>query len=297
MNAWKFVGSLLVVAMLAGCSGTPDSTAAEETTDEQTTASDDAGSNGDSQFDFSDERDPLETVNRHIWNLNRNVIDRYLVSPAATVYEKVPKPLRWGIYNMTDNLTEPASTVNNLLQGKGTSSLVSASRFVLNSTVGLFGFFDVATEMGLEQDRETFGETMAVYGSPNGPYVMLPGLGPTVVIDRGGDFVDEFYSPTMFLSFQANLARFILRGLEQRIELREVEPILENSLDEYAFVRESYFSYWEDKVYDGDPPRGDRWDDDFDDDWGDEGWEDDSWEDENNALAWQSVKRKVRSAR
>lgn len=297
MKAWKFVGSLLIAVMLAGCSGTPDSTAADETDSEQTTASESADGSGESQFDFSDERDPLEAVNRHMWNLNRNVIDRYVVSPAATVYEKVPKPLRWGIYNMTDNLTEPASAVNNLLQGKGTSSLVSASRFVLNSTVGLFGFFDVATEMGLEQDRETFGETMAVYGSPNGPYVMLPGLGPTVVIDRGGDFVDEFYSPTMFLSFQANLARFILRGLEQRIELREVEPILENSLDEYAFVRESYFSYWEDKVYDGEAPRGDRWDDDFDDDWGDEGWEDDSWDDQSNALAWQSVKRSVRSSR
>ncbi|MGX5913425.1 MlaA family lipoprotein [Aliidiomarina sp. Khilg15.8] len=294
MNAWKIVGSVLFAAMLAACSGTPESDAERETTAAKEAAAD---ASGEPQFDFQDERDPLETLNRHVWDLNRNVIDRYLISPAATVYEKVPKPLRWGIYNMTDNLTEPASAVNNLLQGKGKSSLVSASRFVLNSTFGLFGFFDVATEMGLKQDRETFGETMAVYGSPNGPYVMLPGLGPTVVIDRGGDFVDELYSPTMFLSFKANLARFILRGLEQRIELRDVEPILDNSLDEYAFVRESYFSYWEDKVYDGDPPRGNRWDDDFEDDWDNDDWGDDSWDEQTNAEAWQEVKRNAYAPR
>lgn len=294
MKAWKIAGSVLLAAMLAACSGTPEQDAERETTAAKEAAAD---ASGEPQFDFRDERDPLETVNRHMWNFNRNVLDRYLVSPAATVYEKVPKPLRWGIYNMTDNLTEPASAVNNLLQGKGKSSLVSASRFVLNSTVGLFGFFDVATEMGLQQDRETFGETMAVYGSPDGPYLMLPGLGPTVVIDRGGDFVDEFYSPTVFLSFHTNLARFILRGLEQRIQLREVEPILDNSLDEYAFVRESYFSYWEDKVYDGDPPRGNRWDDDFDDDWGDDDWNDDGWDEQSNAQAWQEIKRSERAPR
>jgi phospholipid-binding lipoprotein MlaA len=292
MKAWKYVGSIVMAAMLTACSGTPDSEPDRETTAAKEAA---AETGGEPQFDFRDERDPLEGFNRHMWNLNRNVIDRYIVSPAATAYEKVPKPLRWGIYNMTDNLTEPASAVNNLLQGKGKSSLVSVGRFVFNSTLGLFGFFDVATEMGLEQDRETFGETMAVYGSPNGPYVMLPGLGPTVVIDRGGDFVDEFYSPTMFLSFQANLARFILRGLDQRIELREVEPILDNSLDEYAFVRESYFSYWEDKVYDGDPPRGNRWDDDFEDGWEDDDWEDDGWDEQSNAQAWQEVKRNGRA--
>ncbi|RUO26350.1 hypothetical protein CWE09_06470 [Aliidiomarina minuta] len=274
MKSWRLIFCLIGIFFVAGCSSTPDNNEQEE-----------AGQ----EFEFGDERDPFEEFNRRMWSLNRNILDPFFITPAANVYSKTPQPVRRGIYNMTENLTEPPSVVNNLLQGKPKSAVVSVGRFVVNSTVGLLGFFDVATHMGLEQDRETFGETLAVYGTPDGPYVMLPGLGPTVVIDRGGDFVDELYSPTMYLNFYVNVARFALRGLEQRIQLQEVEGILENSLDEYSFVRETYFSYWQDKVYDGDPPREDRWDQDYDDDWDD--WDDDGWESGEDAFAWQLIKR------
>lgn len=279
---------------LVACSSTPDDEAVPQAQQDQIQPE----HTNEPQFDFRDERDPMEEFNRRMWSFNRNILDPFIVSPAATAYSYVPRPLRSGLYNMTENLTEPASVVNNLLQGKPKSSVVSVGRFVVNSTVGLLGFFDVATHVGLEQDREAFGETLAYWGTPDGPYVMLPGLGPTVVVDRGGDLVDGLYSPTTFMNVYITAARLVVRGLEQRLELREVEPMLENSLDEYAFVRDVYFSYWQDKVYDGDPPREDRWDQDIDgwDDWDDEGWaqidwSSRGWQRSDDAWAWQSMKR------
>ncbi|RAK00782.1 VacJ family lipoprotein [Aliidiomarina maris] len=293
--------------MLAACSSTPDEQAVEPAEGDQPQAE---HAMSEPEFDFRDERDPWEEFNRRMWSLNRNILDPFFITPAANAYAYVPQPVRTGLYNITENLTEPASVVNNLLQWKPKASLVSAGRFVVNSTVGLLGFFDVASHVGLEQERETFGETLAVWGTPDGPYVMLPGLGPTVVIDRGGDLVDDLYSPTQFINIYLTAARFLIRGLEQRLELREVEPMLENSLDEYAFVRDVYFSYWQDKVYDGEPPRDDRWDQDldgWDDDWDDGGWAQvestdvqwqshdwivQGWPDSDHAWAWQMLKRR-----
>lgn len=296
MKSWfKLPMVAVVMSLLAACSSTPDDQAVEQAEDDQVQAEHTAG---EPDFDFRDERDPWEEFNRRMWSLNRNILDPFFITPVATAYSHVPRPVRTGLYNMTENLTEPASVVNNLLQWKPKSSAVSAGRFVVNTTIGLLGFFDVATHMGLEQDRETFGETLAVWGTPDGPYVMLPGLGPTVVIDRGGDLVDDYYSPTQFFNLYVTIARFTVRGLEQRLELREVEPMLENSLDEYAFVRDVYFSYWQDKVYDGDPPREDRWDQDLDDwdDWDDDGWAHidwaaQGWSSREDAWAWQTLKR------
>lgn len=295
MKLWIKLSVTAVLALgMVACSSTPDDEAVPQAQEDQIQPED----AGELEFDFRDERDPMEDFNRRMWSLNRNVLDPYILSPAASAYSYVPRPLRSGLYNMTENLTEPASVVNNLLQGKPKASFVSVGRFVVNTTVGLLGFFDVATSMGIEQEREAFGETLAYWGTPDGPYVMLPGMGPTVVIDRGGDLVDGFYSPTTFMNIYVTAASFIVRGLEQRLELREVEPMLENSLDEYAFVRDVYFSYWQDKVYDGDPPREDRWDQDLDDwdDWDDGGWaqvdwSSRGWQSSDDAWAWQSLKR------
>ena len=297
MKTWlKLSAAAVVTVALLGCSSTPDDEAVARASDDQIQPE---HASDEPVFDFRDERDPLEEFNRRMWSFNRNILDPFFFSPLATAYSHVPTPVRSGLYNMTENLTEPASVVNNLLQWKPKASAVSVGRFVVNSTVGLLGFFDVATQIGLEQARETFGETLAVWGTPDGPYVMLPGLGPTVVTDRGGDFVDDLYSPTQFINFYLTVARMAIRGLEQRIELREVEPMLENSLDEYAFVRDVYFSYWQDKVYDGEPPRDERWDQDLDDDWDD--WDEGGWairdpvsrgwQDNDDAWAWQAIKR------
>ncbi|RTE86774.1 VacJ family lipoprotein [Lysobacter sp. N42] len=233
-------------------------------------------------FDFSDPRDPFESINRPLWDFNRDTLDPYLILPVANAYEHVPSPIRRGLYNMTDNLNEPASFVNNILQLKMKDAFTTVGRFAINSTIGLLGFFDVADKWGIKEQKETFGETLAVYGMPAGPYVMLPAAGPTVLADRGGDFVDDFIWPAPVLSWQVSAARLLFRGLEQRIELKQLEPMLDNSLDEYSFVREAYFSYWRDKVYDGNPPvEEDTWEDEWNNDWESE-WES-SWPEETGS--------------
>lgn len=246
------IAALAVLLVISGCTATPTDVHAE--------------------FDFSDDRDPFEDFNRKMWEFNRDVLDPYVALPLANAYANVPRSARRGLYNMTENLLEPASIVNNTLQGKGKPAAQSFGRLLINTTFGVFGFFDVASKMGVGLEKESFGETLAVYGVPDGPYLMLPGLGPTVVIDRGGDFVEGYILPLSFVSLPVTLTRFAIRGLEQRIELKNFEVMLENSIDEYAFVREAYFSSWLNKVHDGNPPLHDDWDawDEWEESWNDE---------------------------
>ena len=251
-NLWM-LGALVMTLGLAGCSTTPDDP-------------------------YADERDPFEDVNRDLWDFNQD-LDEWVISPAADVYGTIPKPVRDGLYNVVDNLDEPSSTVNNILQWKLTDAGVSISRFVINSTVGLLGFFDVAEKIGLDKRQEGFGEVLASWGVMDGPYVMLPGLGPTVVVDRGGDYVDGTYFPFDLLSTPVNIARWTIYGLETRIRLRDQEQVLENSLDSYAFVREAYFQNWQDKVYDGNPPVDEEFDD-YDDSY----YEDDAYFEEDDSF-------------
>lgn len=281
MKRLFIIASLLF--LLAGCSSVPDAdTQPQSTQPENTMQVSDAVSNSvanstndEPDFDFRDPRDPFESINRPLWDFNRNTLDPYLIQPVANAYEHVPSPIRRGLYNMTDNLNEPASFVNNLLQLKMKDAFSTVGRFAINSTVGLLGFFDVAEKWGISEQKETFGETLAVYGVTTGPYIMLPGAGPTVVTDRGGDFVDDLVWPAPILSWQVSAARLVFRGLEQRIELKQLEPMLENSLDEYSFVREAYFSYWQDKVHDGNPPQeSSTWEDEWNNEWDSE-WETD----------------------
>lgn len=246
-------------------------------------------------FDFGDERDPFENFNRALWDFNRNKLDPYILLPVANTYEKVPSVLRKGIYNLTDNLKEPVNFINNLLQLKMGDAATNVGRFFMNTTMGFLGFFDVAGSVGIHEQKESFGETLSVYGVPQGPYIMLPGAGPTVLIDRGGDLADSFFWPSLIYGWQFSVVKYALRGLEQRIELKQLEPMLENSLDEYSFVREAYFSYWLDKVHDGNAPTDDMWDDPWDDEWQD-GWNDE--ENYNpsaavqfNLQSWQRIKQ------
>src|SRR5690554_2464956 len=213
----KKILAIAAVALLAsGCASTPEKDA------------------------WADSRDPFETVNRDLWDFNQELDDAVL-RPAAKAYSHVPKPLRWGLLNMVENLDDFSSVVNNLLQGKLADANVSLWRFTFNSTLGIGGFFDVATEMGLSRREEGFGEVLASYGVADGPFLMLPAMGPTVPVDRGGDFVDGMYFPLDNLNGPLSVARWVVKGLEARIQLIELEPMLEDSLDPYSFVKESYF--------------------------------------------------------
>lgn len=250
--------------LLSACSTTPK----QETHDVQL-------EQAEAEFDFTDERDPFEDFNRTMWDFNRHKLDPYVILPMANTYEKVPSVLRQGFYNFTDNLEEPINLVYNLLQLKISHAAANLGRFVMNTGFGFLGFFDVATSVGLVPKKETIGETLYVYGVPEGPYFMLPAAGPSVILDTGGELADTFIWPS-FMGWQFTVAKYLLRGLDKRIEMKQLEPVLANSLDEYSFVREAYFSHWYDKVYDGNVPAGNMWDEPWDNDW------DSQWDEEWN---------------
>jgi len=288
-----WIWAVLLTVALSGCASVPE--ADDRVAFDNAALTDAAVEGAQPDFDFSDERDPFEDFNRALWDFNRNKLDPYILLPVANTYEKVPSVLRKGIYNLTDNLKEPVNFINNLLQLKMGDAATNVGRFFMNTTMGFLGFFDVASSVGIHEQKESFGETLSVYGVPQGPYIMLPGAGPTVLIDRGGDLADSFFWPSLIYGWQFSVVKYALRGLEQRIELKQLEPMLENSLDEYSFVREAYFSYWLDKVHDGNAPTDDMWDDPWDDEWQD-GWNDE--ENYNpsaavqfNLQSWQRIKQ------
>ena len=123
---------------------------------------------------------------------------------------------------------------------------------MLNSTIGLFGFFDPASDFDWMRNQEEFGEVLGSYGIDNGPYLMV--LGPSSVREEVGDYVDSYYWPLAIIDFWPNLFRQAVLGLETRAALSQQEQIINDSIDPYEFVKNAYFQNMEYKVYDGNPP-------------------------------------------
>ena len=201
------------------------------------------------------EHDPWEPMNRSVYRFN-DAIDRAVAKPIARGYNKViPEPVRNGITNFSRNLLAPSSALNNFLQGKPTQGTEELARFLFNSTFGIAGIFDVAARGGLEEQRETFGQTLAVWGVPTGPYVVLPFFGPQTV--RGISVLPlEFYADP--LNYYDNTSVrdkiYVLRAVNARARFLSFESVLEESQDRYVTVRESFLQNLEFRVYDGDPP-------------------------------------------
>lgn len=192
--------------------------------------------------DLANESDPFESVNRVMWDFNRDVLDRFLVKPATKAYIAVtPQPLRTGLLNASQNLEEPSNTINNLLQGNPSNSFASFSRFAINSTVGIFGFFDVAEKIGIERQEEDFSHVLGSLGIGSGPYLMLPVFGPRDVRGFTGDIMDRFYWPETIMRDPHTIAAAMIRLLELRAVLLDQEKMLERSLDPYLFVKDIYF--------------------------------------------------------
>ena len=129
--------------------------------------------------------DPFEPVNRAIFSFN-NVADRIVLEPIAKGYKKLPSPIQSGINNFLSNLRAPLVVVNQLLQGQGENAVQSSGRFIVNSTVGVFGLFDVAEKIGLEEKEEDYGQTLATWGVGDGFYIVLPLFGPSNLRDTSG---------------------------------------------------------------------------------------------------------------
>ena len=184
--------------------------------------------------------DPLESVNRKSWDFNYKIMDKHVLKPAAKGYEKVPQPIRKGVSNLLSNLGEPLYAVNNLLQWKVSDSGGSVLRFVINSTLGLVGIFDPATDMGLLKKEETFAQTFGAWGIGNGAYIMWPVYGASTARNTVGDFVDTLVYPLSLLTFEQRLGKFALEGVDSRIEFQQYEPMLKGSLDPYNYVKDVY---------------------------------------------------------
>lgn len=204
-----------------------------------------------------DPRDPLESVNRGIYNFNDG-LDTMILKPAAEVYRGViPQPVRNGVSNVFSNLNDVIVALNNLLQGKFEAAISDIARLLVNTTVGLLGIFDVATEAGLEKHDEDFGQTLGYWGIGDGPYLVLPFLGPRNLRDTAGLVGDFKLDPVIYIDpVRDRNAALGLRLVSRREALLGASNVLEAAaLDEYAFVRDAYLQRRRNLIYDGNPPR------------------------------------------
>ena len=196
---------------------------------------------------FEDEiYDPIEPINRAIFSFN-NVADKVILEPVAKGYKKLPSPLQSGINNFLSNLRAPLVVVNQLLQGQGENAIESTGRFLVNSTVGVFGIFDVADNMGLEEKEEDFGQTLATWGVGDGFYIVLPLFGPSNVRDTTGMIMTMMTDPINAYAVSEGEAwivpmRTAANAVDQRSKIiDEVNALRDNSIDYYAAVRSSYY--------------------------------------------------------
>ena len=197
----------------------------------------------------SEVNDPFENINRKTFEFNEN-LDEKILKPTAKFYSKFPPRIKNGITNFFNNLEEVDTCVNQLLQGKPKKSANDLTRFLINSTVGLGGFIDVASKMGLERHEEDFGQTLAVWGVGEGPYIMLPGLGPSTLRDTFSKPVSSFLSVTFHMTeTDVNIALKSIDAIETRERLLDVESLL--SGDKYVFVKDAYIQSIKYEVKDG----------------------------------------------
>ena len=195
--------------------------------------------------------DPFEKLNRKLYRLNVG-LDRVLLKPVAKAYKKVtPEVIDSGITNFFLNLEDVGSAVNNLLQLKVGNSLIDTDRFIFNSTFGLAGIFDVATEMGLEKHDEDFGQTLAHWGVKSGPYIMLPVFGPSTLRDATAKFsVDRITDLTTYSDHGVPL--FVVENLDKRADLLSTEEAFEDiSDDKYLALKDAWLQKRKYKINDG----------------------------------------------
>ncbi len=205
-------------------------------------------------------------MNRKVYGLNI-AIDTVSTRPIAKAYKKVMPPFaRRSVSNVFDNLTTPRSALNNFLQGKPARGFNEIGRFLFNSTIGIGGLIDIATLGGMERYDENFSQTFAVWGLPEGPYIMLPIFGPHSLLDA------VFLPLNIYSNLQVHIddtslrdKLYGLRLVDARQRLLAAGKLLDDSQDPYITLRESYLQNREYKIYDGEPPLDEDFYEFFDD--------------------------------
>ena len=232
MNAIRILSALAAIALTSGCASTRANNPA----------------------------DPLESFNRGVYQFN-DAVDKAVTKPVAQGYNAVmPVPGKVLVSNFFSNLDDVIITVNDLLQFKFTQAASDGSRFLFNTTFGVFGLFNVASR--LEKHNEDFGQTLGYWGIGSGPYIVLPILGPSTLRDGAGLYVDSRPSKLRRVSHMRTRNQlYLTKAINRRAQLLDQEKILDEAvIDRYEFIRDAYLLRRQSLVYDGNPPR-ERYDD------------------------------------
>jgi phospholipid-binding lipoprotein MlaA len=203
-----------------------------------------------------DPRDPWEGLNRKTFAFN-DTLDRAVLKPVAQGYEKVvPGFAREGVNNFYSNIEDVETSLNNLLQGKFREGTSDAGRFLINTVFGIAGLWDIATPLGLEKHEEDFGQTLGWWGTPPGPYFVIPLLGPSTARDAPARLV----APSWYYAYEIGDNRYYwswwgLDKVRTRANLLKAEGVLEQAaLDKYTFIRDAWLQRRRNQVFDGHPP-------------------------------------------
>lgn len=226
---YALIGAVLASSLLTGC--------ATNSTDVETGRS-----------------DPLEGFNRTMFDFNYNVLDPYILRPVAVAWKDyVPTPVRSGLSNFSNNLSEPATMVNYLLQGEVKRATKHFHRFIINTTFGLGGLIDMAGhDEGLRrEDSREFGSVLGHYGVGYGPYVVLPGYGSATPREDIGGIVDQLYPPLSWLVGWPAVGKWMIDGIETRARFLDQDQLLRDSSDPYIMMREAYFQNKDFQASDG----------------------------------------------
>jgi len=211
------------------------------------------------------DNDPLEDINRTTLLINQK-LDKVIATPVAKFYGKItPDIVELGIYNAISNIDDINISINNILQGKFKEGFSDILRFTINSSIGIGGLLDVASRMGFKKHDEDFGQTLAVWGVPHGPYIMLPGLGPSSLRDTIGMIPDAFLSPSILLDHEPTIYSLkFLDLIDTRARYLGLETIVIG--EEYIFIRDAYYQNRKYDTFDGDVEDNfdtiDEWDSD-----------------------------------
>lgn len=199
-----------------------------------------------------DPRDPWEPFNRSMWAVN-DTLDRGIARPVARGYVKVvPQPMRTGIGNFFTNLAYPSTVANSLLQGKFGQFANDLGRLVVNTTFGIGGLFDPATQMGLAMNDEDLGQTLGKWGLPPGPFLMRPVFGPSTVRDTFGDAADFWIDPKHYVTNDwVKYGLYVQELVHRRAQLLAAEAVQDNAYDPYAFMRNAWLQRREYLIRDG----------------------------------------------
>ena len=204
------------------------------------------------------ETDPLKDLNQKTHDLNQT-LDLQVASPVARFYKRItPDFIEMGVTNFIQNVEDLSIGVNNILQGKIKCGFSDLGRFTINSTIGIAGFLDIASDMGLEKHDEDFGQTLAVWGVPDGPYLVLPGLGPSTMRDTLAMIPDAFLTPLWLIDHdRTSYSLTAIDLIDTRARYLGLESVVIG--DEYLFYRDAYLQSRQFEIKDGEI------EDDFDD--------------------------------